>query len=139
MTLTPQPDFAPLAGTSVLDFSRVIAGPFATFLLSQLGAQVTKVESAGGDVMRRAGKGHAAFVALNAGKSSLALDLSDDAGREHALELAGRCDVFVDNLRPGVLKRFGLGYEAVRARNPRVVYCSISGFGRGAVAWPAGL
>ncbi|CAJ93942.1 Crotonobetainyl-CoA:carnitine CoA-transferase CaiB [Cupriavidus necator] len=136
MTLTPQPDFAPLAGITVLDFSHVIAGPFATFLLAQLGARITKVESAGGgDVMRRAGKGHAAFVALNAGKSSLALDLSDEAGREHALELAGRCDVFVDNLRPGVLERFGLGYEAVRARNPRVVYCSISGFGRGAAQW----
>ncbi|MFJ4289030.1 CoA transferase [Cupriavidus sp. NPDC089707] len=136
MTLTSQSGFAPLAGVSVLDFSHVIAGPFATFLLSQLGAHVTKVENAGGgDVMRRAGRGHAAFVALNAGKSSLALDLSDAAGREHALDLASRCDVFVDNLRPGVLERFGLGYEAVRARNPRVVYCSISGFGRGAAAW----
>ena len=123
MTLTPQPDFAPLAGISVLDFSHVIAGPFATFLLAQLGAQVTKVESAGGgDVMRRAGKGHAAFVALNAGKSSLALDLSDDAGREHALELAGRCDVFVDNLRPGVLERFGLCCASATSE-PDLMYC----------------
>jgi crotonobetainyl-CoA:carnitine CoA-transferase CaiB-like acyl-CoA transferase len=82
MTLTSPPDFAPLAGIHVLDFSHVIAGPFATFLLSQLGAEVTKVENAGGgDVMRRAGKGHAAFVALNAGKSSLALDLADAGGR----------------------------------------------------------
>ncbi|WP_444633035.1 CoA transferase [Cupriavidus oxalaticus] len=136
MTLTQHTAFVPLSGISVLDFSHVIAGPFATFLLSQLGAQVTKVEHAGGgDVMRRAGRGHAAFVALNAGKSSLALDLSEEAGREHALALASRCDVFVDNLRPGVLERFGLGYEAVRARNPRVVYCSISGFGRGAPDW----
>ncbi|MCO4861585.1 CoA transferase [Cupriavidus sp. WGlv3] len=136
MSLTSQADFAPLAGIRVLDFSHVIAGPFATFLLSQLGAEVTKVENAGGgDVMRRAGKGHAAFVALNAGKSSLALDLADEGGRAHALELASRCDVFVDNLRPGVLEHFGLGYEAVRLRNPRVVYCSISGFGRGAAQW----
>lgn len=128
--------FSPLAGIRVLDFSHVIAGPFATFLLAQLGADVTKVENAnGGDVMRRAGRGREGFVALNAGKSTLAIDLSGEEGRQQALKLAASCHVFVDNLRPGVLERFGLGFEAVRARNPRVVYCSISGFGRGAPDW----
>ncbi|AOY90792.1 CoA transferase [Cupriavidus sp. USMAA2-4] len=128
--------FAPLAGLRVVDFSHVIAGPFATFLLSRLGADVTKIENAnGGDVMRRAGGSRDGFVALNAGKSSLALDLSSEDGRRRARELAASCHVFVDNLRPGVLERFGLGFEAVRELNPRVVYCSISGFGRGAKAW----
>jgi crotonobetainyl-CoA:carnitine CoA-transferase CaiB-like acyl-CoA transferase len=128
--------FAPLAGVSVLDFSHVIAGPFATFLLSRLGAKVTKVENAnGGDVMRHAGRGRDAFVALNTGKSSLALDLGSEDGRLQALHLAASCNVFVDNLRPGVLERFGLGFAAVREINPRIVYCSISGFGRGAPEW----
>lgn len=136
MPVTATHSFTPLAGIRVLDFSHVIAGPFATFLLAQLGADVTKVENAnGGDVMRRAGRGREGFVALNAGKSSLALDLGSEQGRQHALALATTCDVFVDNLRPGVLERFGLGFEAVLALNPRVVYCSISGFGRGAPAW----
>ncbi|MGO4329798.1 CoA transferase [Cupriavidus sp. 2TAF22] len=128
--------FTPLAGIGVLDFSHVIAGPFATFLLARLGADVTKVENTnGGDVMRRTERGREAFVALNAGKASLSLDLASEAGKREALARAARCDVFVDNLRPGVLERFGLGFEAVRALNPRVVYCSISGFGRGATGW----
>ncbi|MGT2511164.1 CoA transferase [Cupriavidus basilensis] len=132
----PTKAFTPLAGISILDFSHVIAGPFATFLLSQLGADVIKVENAnGGDVMRRAGGGRESFVALNAGKSSLALDLCSEDGRQQARKLAASCNVFVDNLRPGVLERFGLGFEAVRELNPRVVYCSISGFGRGATEW----
>ena len=136
MSPTPPSSFTPLAGIRVLDFSHVIAGPFASFLLAQLGAEVTKVENThGGDVMRRTGRGREAFVALNAGKTSLPLDLTSSDGPQQALELAAQCDVFIDNLRPGVLERYGLGFEAVRARNPRVVYCSISGFGRGAPEW----
>ena len=126
----PVDTFQPLAGLRVLDFSHVIAGPFATFLLAQLGAQVTKVEGAGGDVMRRTERGRQGFVALNAGKDHLTLDLATDEGRRHAVALAATCDVV-----PGVLERFGLGYEAVRAQHPGVIYCSISGFGRGAPAW----
>ncbi|RKE25778.1 crotonobetainyl-CoA:carnitine CoA-transferase CaiB-like acyl-CoA transferase [Paraburkholderia sp. BL23I1N1] len=128
--------FAPLAGVKVLDFSHVIAGPFATFLLAQLGADVIKVESAdGGDVMRRTGRGRQSFVALNAGKRTTVLDLATNEGREQAMLLAAECDVLVDNLRPGVLEKHGLGFDAVHAAYPRLLYCSISGFGRGAQAW----
>lgn len=123
-------DFQPLAGVRVLDFSHVIAGPLATFYLARMGAHVTKVESRdGGDVMRR-GRGMASFVALNAGKHRLELDLRDAADRERAVALAREADVVVDSLRPGVLDRHGLGAEALRAANPRLVYCAISGFGR---------
>jgi crotonobetainyl-CoA:carnitine CoA-transferase CaiB-like acyl-CoA transferase len=123
-------EFKPLAGIRVLDFTHVIAGPLATFYLSQLGAEVVKVENrGGGDVMRR-GKGLAAFVALNAGKRSLSLDLNDPADREQALALAHEADVLVDSLRPGVLDRHGFGDAALRAANPGLVYCSISGWGR---------
>jgi crotonobetainyl-CoA:carnitine CoA-transferase CaiB-like acyl-CoA transferase len=123
-------EFKPLAGIRVLDFTHVIAGPLATFYLSQLGAEVVKVENrGGGDVMRR-GKGLAAFVALNAGKRSLSLDLNDPADREQALALAHEADVLVDSLRPGVLDRHGFGDAALRAANPGLVYCSVSGWGR---------
>lgn len=128
--------FSPLAGVRVLDFSHVIAGPLATFYLSQLGAEVLKMENAnGGDVMRRTESGRKGFLALNAGKDCREIDLSTESGRAEALALAATCDVVVDNLRPGVLERFGLGFEPVRAVNPRVVYCSISGFGRGSADW----
>jgi len=127
-----QSSFAPLAGVRVLDFSHVIAGPLATFYLSQLGATVLKMENAnGGDVMRRTEKGRQGFVALNAGKESHAVDLRDPADQRRALDLAATCDVVVDNLRPGVLERFGLGFDAVRSVNSKVVYCTISGYGRG--------
>ncbi|WP_019447631.1 CoA transferase [Cupriavidus sp. BIS7] len=123
--------FAPLSGIRVLDFSHVIAGPLATFYLAQLGATVMKMENAnGGDVMRRTEKGRQGFVALNAGKQSHVVDLGNPEDLARALELAATCDVVVDNLRPGVLERFGLGFEAIRALNPKVVYCTISGYGR---------
>ncbi|QYY28529.1 CoA transferase [Cupriavidus pinatubonensis] len=123
--------FAPLSGIRVLDFSHVIAGPLATFYLAQLGATVLKMENAnGGDVMRRTEKGRQGFVALNAGKQSHAVDLGNAADLARALEMAATCDVVVDNLRPGVLERFGLGFEAIRAVNPKVVYCTISGYGQ---------
>ena len=114
----------------VLDFSHVIAGPFATFYLAQMGAQVTKVEKpGGGDVMRRSGSGARAFTALNAGKECVEIDITTDAGRDAVLALARSCDVFMDNYRPGVLERHGLGYAAIKAINPRIVYCAISGYG----------
>jgi crotonobetainyl-CoA:carnitine CoA-transferase CaiB-like acyl-CoA transferase len=124
-------DFRPLAGVRVLDFSHVIAGPLASFFLAQMGADVLKVENGrrGGDVMRRTPGGDAAFVALNAGKRIIEIDLLDEAGQARALQEARACDVFLDNLRPGVLQRFGLGYDAERRINPRIVYCSVSGFG----------
>ncbi len=130
--MTKDLTFAPLEGVRVLDFSHVIAGPLATFYLAQLGATVLKMENAnGGDVMRRTEKGRQAFVALNAGKQSHVVDLGEAAGLARTLELAATCDVVVDNLRPGVLERHGLGFEAIRSINPKVVYCTISGYGQG--------
>jgi crotonobetainyl-CoA:carnitine CoA-transferase CaiB-like acyl-CoA transferase len=124
------PAFRPLEGVTVLDFSHVIAGPLASFHLTRLGATVIKVEGAEGDVMRHTARGLQAFAALNAGKQTLRLDLREPQQRRAACDLAATADILLDNLRPGVLDRFGLGYEAVKAINPRIVYCSVSGFGR---------
>lgn len=119
-----------LDGVRVLDFSHVIAGPFATLQLAQLGATVIKVERpGGGDVMRRTASGARAFTALNAGKQMREIDIKSADGLAAALELAGDADIMVDNYRPGVLQRHGLGYEQVRAVNPRLIYCAISGYG----------
>src|SRR5690242_13218583 len=127
-----------LDGLKVLDFSRVLAGPFATMMLGDLGATVTKVERPGiGDETRSWGPpfdahGQATyFQAVNRNKHSVALDLSTEAGRERALVLADAADVVVENFRPGVMENLGLGYEQLRARNPGVVFCSITGFGAG--------
>jgi crotonobetainyl-CoA:carnitine CoA-transferase CaiB-like acyl-CoA transferase len=116
-----------LSGLRVLDLSIWRPGPYATSLLVPLGADVLKVEPPGGDPMRHyAGL----FDAVNAGKRSVELNLKEEAGRNRALELAKDADVLVEGFRPGVLARFGLDDAAVRARNPGIVYCSISGYGQ---------
>ncbi len=127
-----------LDGIVVADFSRVLAGPYATMLLADLGATVVKVERPGaGDDTRAWGPPFAAdgqstyFQSVNRNKASIALDLSDAADREIAVALAARADVLVENYKPGALARFGLDYQQVSAVNPAVVYCSISGFGSG--------
>lgn len=125
-----QPEFRPLDGVRVVDVSHVIAGPFATFHLAQMGADVLKIESPAGDVMRRGARGAEAFVALNAGKRKLSLDLRSTQGAARIMAEIRGADVFVDNLRPGSADRLGLGWEALKVINPRLVYCSISGFGR---------
>jgi crotonobetainyl-CoA:carnitine CoA-transferase CaiB-like acyl-CoA transferase len=125
------PTFRPLDGITVVDISHVIAGPFATFHLAQLGADVLKIENVnGGDVMRRGARGAKAFAALNAGKRKMRMDISSATDRDRIIELTRTADVFVDNLRPGVLEARGLGWSAMKAVNPRLIYCSISGFGR---------
>lgn len=129
--------FRPLTGIKVFDVSHVIAGPFATLHLALLGAEVTKIESPHGDMMRSSAKGKAAFVALNGLKRSVRLDLASAPDRERGLAMAREADVLVDNLRPGALEKLGFGYEAIAALNPRIIYCSISGFGRTAVGVPA--
>jgi crotonobetainyl-CoA:carnitine CoA-transferase CaiB-like acyl-CoA transferase len=127
----------PLAGLLVADFSRVLAGPYATMLLADLGADVIKVESPGGDDTRRwmppvtADGTSTYYLAINRNKRSVALDLSQADDLAAARELARRADVFVQNFKPGGLARFGLDYESVRAVNPAIVYASISGFGAG--------
>lgn len=123
----------PLAGVRILDLSSVILGPYATHILAGLGADVIKVESREGDDMRHvgpmknAGMGHI-FLHANAGKRSIALDLKHADGREAALRLAESCDVLVSNVRPKAMARLGLHYEAVKARNPSIVYLSCCGF-----------
>ena len=130
-----------LDGILVADFSRVLAGPYATMLLADLGADVVKVERPGlGDDTRSWGPPWSSehestyFLGVNRNKRSLALDLADPLGRATALRLAGRADVVIENLKPGGMDRLGLGYDAVRAVNPGVVYASITGFGRAAGA-----
>jgi len=127
----------PLAGLIVADFSRILAGPYCTMLLGDLGADVIKVESPDGDDSRRwvppATRDGVAtyYLAINRNKRSVALDLRDPADLAAAGELARRADVLVQNFKPGGLARFGLDYESVRARNRDVIYASISGFGAG--------
>jgi crotonobetainyl-CoA:carnitine CoA-transferase CaiB-like acyl-CoA transferase len=130
-----------LAELRIVDFSRVLAGPLATMVLGDLGAEVVKIERPGtGDETRRWGPPYdetgmsTYFQAVNRNKRSVALDLGTDAGRERARELALGADVVVENFRPGTMDAFGLGYEALAARRPGLVYCSISGFGVGAGA-----
>ena len=127
-----------LDGLLVADFSRVLAGPYATMLLADLGATVVKVERPGaGDDTRGWGPPFADdgqstyFQAVNRNKRSIALDLSSPADAAVATRLADSADVLVENYRPGALQRFGLDAESVRARNPRLVYCTITGFGSG--------
>jgi crotonobetainyl-CoA:carnitine CoA-transferase CaiB-like acyl-CoA transferase len=116
-----------LAGTRVLDMSIWRPGPYATSLLVALGADVLKVEPPGGDPMRYYG---GLFDEINAGKRSLELDLKDGTDRVRALELAQQADVIVEGFRPGVMSRLGFGDSDLRAANPRLVYCSISGYGQ---------
>ena len=127
----------PLAGIRVLDLTQVVAGPYCTLMLADMGAEVAKIERPGhGDDLRRtmAYQGRAGhedyFNALNRSKKSVALDLKDAAQRALAVRLAGRADVLVENYAPGTAARLGLDWDAVRHTNPRLVYCSLSGFGQ---------
>lgn len=124
----------PLHGIRVIDFSAVISGPLATMMLADQGADVIKVEPPGrGDLLRnewyRRGGLTSMFANVNRGKRSIVLDLIDPTGREIATELVGGADVVVENFRPGVMKRLGLGADAMLELNPRLIYCSISGYG----------
>ena len=133
---------APLDGVRVLDLSRLLPGPVCTLHLADLGADVVKVEDTGaGDYARSLGlaptdgrvvsdAASAFFRMVNRNKRSLALDLKAPAGREAFLRLAQRADVIVESFRPGVVDKLGVGYAAVAARNPRIVYCSITGYGQ---------
>jgi len=124
----------PLQGIRVLDLTRVLAGPYCTALMADLGAEIIKVEPPAGDDYRHIGpfkEGESALFTLNnRGKKSIALDLKDPAHLKLAQDLATRVDVVVENFRPGVAARLGLGADALRVANPRLIYCSISGFGQ---------
>ena len=124
----------PLQGVRVLDFTRVLAGPSASLALADLGAEVLKIEPPGtGDETRsfppfRDGESHY-YLSVNRGKKSIVVDLKTEAGVALVKDLAAKCDVLVENYRPGIMDRLGLGYESLCAINPRLIYCSISGFG----------
>jgi crotonobetainyl-CoA:carnitine CoA-transferase CaiB-like acyl-CoA transferase len=124
-----------LAGIRVADFSRVLAGPHATMILADLGADVIKIESPEGDGTRQwrppvnAVGQSTYFAGVNRGKRSVVCDLRDPEGLARARELARTADVVIENFKPGTMEKFGLGYDSVASENPGVVYCSISGFG----------
>lgn len=135
MSEPPQSSWAgPLQGIRVVDLTRVLAGPFATQSLGDLGAEILKIEPpGGGDETRRfppfiAGESHY-FLGINRNKKSLVIDLSQEAGADILRRLVARADILVENYRPGVMDRLGLGYAALAAQNPRLIYCAISGFG----------
>ncbi len=125
-----RPAATPLAGVKVIDFGQYIAGPGAAMTLAELGATVIKVEPLAGDQARHVGRyGESMVRAYNRGKRSIALDLKSEAGLQIAWRLIADSDVVVQNLRPGAVEKLGLGPDEVRARHPRVIYLSISGFG----------
>ena len=141
MAMDATPSEGPLGELAILDFSRILAGPFATMMMADLGATVTKVERPGtGDETRSWGPPFdeygmpTYFQAINRNKRSIVLDLRAPADLERALALARHADVIVENFRPGVMDRLGLGYEQLRGDQPALVYCSITGFGAGAGA-----
>lgn len=135
-----------LAGVRIADFSHVMAGPFASHFLAAMGAEVIKVESPGrGDPMRNYGPDRAldgmapGFIAANCGKQSIALDLKTEMGREAARRLIASSDVVLENFRPGVMERLGLGYEAAKKLKADIIFCSVSGYGQTGDKrdWPA--
>jgi alpha-methylacyl-CoA racemase len=124
----------PLSGLLVLDFSTLLPGPLASLMLAEAGAEVIKIERPGGEEMRSfppLWDGESvSFALLNRGKQGLALDLKNSADRDKLKPLLQRADVLLEQFRPSVMDRLGLGYDAVRAINPRLIYCSISGYGQ---------
>ena len=130
----------PLDGTLVLDLSRVLAGPWASQSLSDMGARVIKVERPGlGDDTRSWGPPYveseesresAYFLSANRGKESITVDFKDPRGRSIVQKLAAKADILIENYKLGGLKAYGLGYDSIRKLNPAIVYCSISGFGQ---------
>lgn len=123
----------PMDGLTFIDLTQIYNGPYATFLAAMAGARVIKIEPREGEHLRKRGARSGAalpFALLNANKESLTLNLKFDAGRRILLDLVDRADVLVENFAPGVMERLGLGPDVVRARNPRIVYASGSGFGK---------
>src|SRR3979409_1856999 len=124
----------PLSGLLVLDFTTLLPGPLATLMLAEAGAEVIKIERPGGEDMRVMppvrNSEAVVFAMLNRGKKSLLCDLKNENDRKALVPLLRKADVLVEQFRPGVMERLGLGYAAVRQLNPRIVYCSISGYGQ---------
>src|SRR3954464_13567805 len=121
----------PLSGVLVLDFTTLLPGPLATLMLAEAGAEVIKIEPPGGENMRhyepRFDGESAMFAVLNRGKKSLVLDLKSEAERSQLVPLLERADILVEQFRPGVMARLGLGYDAVKTINPNFIYCPFTG------------
>ncbi|MGC8477922.1 MAG: CaiB/BaiF CoA transferase family protein [Acetobacteraceae bacterium] len=136
--MTPPEQRRPFEGVRILDFTQVLAGPYASYQLALLGAEVVKIERRGGEDMRRTPLSRewaernmaSAFIAVNGNKQSLTLDLQRPEAREIVLKLAAGADVVMENFRAGVMDRLGFGYAALASVNPRLIYCAISGFGQ---------
>lgn len=126
--------FGALDGIRVLDVTQVMAGPFSTMLLADLGAEVIKVESPGGDSSRKMAGARdndsPSFQAVNRGKRGVVINLKHPEGQAACRRLAARCDILVENYRPGVMREFGLDYESLSQLHPGLIYCSISGYGQ---------
>jgi CoA:oxalate CoA-transferase len=135
----------PLEGIRIADFSHVMAGPYASHLLCMMGAEVIKIEPKAGDNFRNYGGDRRydgvapAFIGANAGKKSIVLDLKDVDDLTIAKAIVKRSDVLLENFRPGVIDRLGLGYQAVKVFNPEIIFCSVSGYGQNSPRrdWPA--
>ncbi len=126
------PEAPPLAGITIIDLTRYLAGPFCTQILGDYGAEVLKVEPVKGaraEMGGYSGKDSYFFMSTNRSKKSVQIDLRQPAGREVLLRLADSADIVIDNFRPGVMEAMGLGYDTLAARNPRIIGCSVSGFG----------
>ena len=128
-----------LTGIRIIDFTNVLSGPYGSYQVAQLGAEVIKVERRGqGDLARQLGASPqlnrklmgASFIAQNAGKKSITVDLKQPKGREIVRKLVSTADVVMENFRPGVMDRLGLGYDDLKQVQPRLIYCAISGFGQ---------
>src|SRR5258708_29126452 len=128
----------PFTGVKILDFTRVLAGPYGSYQLALLGADVIKVESRDGDDMRYGNRANdwekrglaAPWVSVNAGKRSITLDLKKPKAIEVVKRLVKEADVVMENFRPGVMDNLGIGYETLRTINPKLIYCAVSGFGQ---------
>lgn len=125
---------APLKGIIVADFTTLLPGPLATLMLAEAGAEVIKVERPGGEEGRgflpRINGVSAPFAVLNRGKQGILADLKTEEGKAKAMALVERADILVEQFRPGVMERLGFGYEALKKRNPKLIYCSITGYGQ---------
>ena len=125
----------PLRGVNILDLSQIMAGPYCSLLLADMGANVIKVEKPnGGDDTRRMGPPFingesAAFLGVNRNKRSIVIDFKNPDGVKLIKQLSKKCDVLIQNFRPGTLQKMGMGYEDIKAENPSIIYCTISGFG----------
>ncbi|HHQ15087.1 MAG TPA: CoA transferase, partial [Chromatiales bacterium] len=123
---------APLAGVRVIEFTHMVMGPAAGLILADMGADVIKIEPAKGDNTRHLpGSGAGYFPMYNRNKRSLCVDLKSEAGKKAVLKLLDEADVLIENFRPGTMDRLGFGYDALKERNPRLIYCSEKGFLKG--------